>query len=123
MWIKKKLFYMLLLFYACYCYAQSQQHGFTNTNTIDLWQLIDNNLSSLEADQNNMKAFIDGQGKQIESLENAYQNQLQLYLDLECKYQKSEADTRKWKNCSMILGTTTIVLGISTVALILVMVR
>lgn len=123
MWIKKKLFCMLLLLCACYCYAQSQQQGFTNTNTIDLWQLIDNNLSSLELDQNNMKAFIDKQEKQIVNLEDAYQNQLQLYLDLDCKYQKSEADTRKWKNCSMILGTTTITFGISTIALILAMVR
>ena len=123
MWLKKKLFCMLLLLSLSFCYAQQSQPDFTNTNTIDLWQLIDNNLSSLEADQNNMKAFIDGQGKQIENLENAYQNQLQLYLDLDCKYQKSEADTRKWKNCCLVLSGTTITFGITTLALLIAMVR
>ena len=114
---------MLLLLSLSFCYAQQFQLDFTKINTTNLFQNIDNSLSSLEAEQNNMKILIDKQEKQIESLENAYQNQLQLYLDLDNKYQKSKKDTRRWKNCSIVLGTATVTLGISTVVLIAVMVN
>ena len=109
------LLLLSLLSVPAFSQAQSQQ------NT-DLWQNIDNSLNSLEAEQSNMKAFIDRQGKQIENLENAYQNQLQLYLDLDCKYQKSEQDTKRWKTCSIVLSGVTISLaGVST-ALIIILV-
>lgn len=123
MWIKKKLFCMLLLLSLSFCYAQQSQLDFTKINTTNLFQIIDNSLSSLEVEQNNMKVFIDRQEKQIESLENAYQNQLQLYLDLDCKYQKSEQDMKKWKTCSIILGTTTVTFTVATVVLVAVMVN
>ena len=123
MWLKKKLFCMLLLLSLSFCYAQQSQLDFTKINTTNLFQNIDNSLSSLEAEQSNMKAFIDRQGKQIENLENAYQNQLQLYLDLDCKYQKSKQDLKKWKTCSVVLGTTTVTFGVATTILIAVMVN
>ena len=114
---------MLLLLSLSFCYAQQSQLDFTKINTTNLFQIIDNSLSSLEVEQNNMKVFIDRQEKQIESLENAYQNQLQLYLDLDCKYQKSEQDMKKWKTCSIILGTTTVTFTVATVVLVAVMVN
>lgn len=73
--------------------------------SIDLWNNIDWSLNLLEQDQNNMKQYIDQQEKQIESLENAYLDQQRLYLDLENNYTKLEKDTKKWKTCSIVLGT------------------
>ena len=121
MWIKKKLFCMLLLLLLHFCYAQQSQLVFTNTNTTDLFQNIDNSLNFIEQNQNNMKILIDEQEKQIASLENAYQNQLQLYLDLDNKYQKSEQDTKKWKNCCLVMGGTTLTLAISTTVLLMIL--
>lgn len=121
MWIKKKLFCMLLLLSLHFCYAQQSQLVFTNTNTTNLWQNIDNSLNFIEQNQNNMKTLIDKQEKQIESLENAYQNQLQLYLDLDAKYQKSENATKRWKTFSIVMGSTTIALGITTVVELLIL--
>ena len=123
--IRKLVLVTLLLFSsAFYCYAQessSEQHVTTEVNTIDLWNSIDLNLNLLEQDQNNMRIFIDQQGLQIESLENAYLDQQQLYLDLESKYKKSVEDTKKWKTCSIVLGTTTVTLGITTVVTLLIL--
>ena len=119
MWLKRLLFTLLfVLFLSVPVFSQEQSQPST-----DLWNNIEWNLSSLEAEQNDMKVFIDRQEKQIESLENAYQNQLQLYLDLDCKYQKLEEDTKKWKTCSIVLGTTTVTFTVTTVVLILVMVN
>lgn len=118
-WLKRLMFTLLfVLFLSVPVFSQEQSQPST-----DLWNNIDNSLSSLEAEQNNMKILIDKQEKQTESLENAYQNQLQLYLDLDNKYQKSEQDTKKWKTCSIILGTTTVTFTVTTVVLILVMVN
>ena len=114
---KLSLVILLLLAYVVYCYSQessSEQHTTTDLNTIDLWSGVEWNLNLLEQDQNNMKIFIDQQGLQIEGLENAYLDQQQLYLDLENSYAKLEQDTKKWKTCSIVLGTTTVTLGIST---------
>ena len=88
--LKRLLCALLLLSFLpapVFLQAQSQQ-------STDLWNSIDNSLSSLETEQSNMKTLIGKQEKQIESLENAYQNQLQLYLDLDYKYQKSKQDTK-----------------------------
>lgn len=118
-WLKRLLFTLLSLsFLSVPVFSQDQSQ-----QSIDLWNNIDNSLSLLEVEQNNMKALIDRQEKQIESLENAYQNQLQLYLDLDCKYQKSNQDTKRWKTCSVVLGTTTVTFTVATVVLIAVMVN
>lgn len=120
MWIKKKLFCMLLLLLLHFCYAQQSQLVFTNTNTIDLWQNIDNSLNFIEQNQSNMKTLIDKQEKQIESLENAYQNQLELCQNLESLLEKSELGTKKWKTCSIVLsGVTISMIGVSTTLIII----
>ena len=121
---KLTLAILLLLSSAVYCYSQessSEQHATTNLNTIDLWSGIELNLNLLEQGQNNMKIFIEQQETQIESLENAYLNQQQLYQDLESSYVKLEQDTKKWKTCSIVLGTTTVTLGITTIVTILLL--
>lgn len=118
-WLKRLLCTLLLLsllLVPAFSQAQSQQ-------STDLWQSIDNNLSSLEVEQNNMKILIDRQEKQIGSLESAYQNQLQLYLNLDDKYQKSKQDMKRWRGCSIILGTTTVTFAVTTVVLVLAMVN
>lgn len=116
----KRLSCTLLLLSLLSASASSQAHSQQST---DLWQNIDNSLNSLEAETSNMKTLIDRQQKQIGGLESAYQEQQQLYLDLGVKYQKSERDMRRWKTCSIVLGTTTVTLGISIVSLIAVMVN
>lgn len=116
----KRLLCTLLLLSLLSAPASSQAHSQQST---DLWQNIDNSLNSLEAETSNMKTLIDGQQKQIGSLESAYQEQQQLYLGLEAKYQKSEQGMRRWKNCCLVLGGTTVSLGISTAVLIAVMVN
>lgn len=121
---KLTLAILLLLSSAVYCYSQessSEQHATTNLNTIDLWSGIELNLNLLEQGQNNMKILIEQQETQIESLENAYLNQQQLYQDLESSYVKLEQDTKKWKTCSLVLGTTTVALGITTIVTILLL--
>ena len=118
-WLKRLLCTLLLLSLLsvpAFSQAQSQQSS-------DLWNSIDNSLNSLETEQNNMKTLIDKQEKQITSLESAYQNQLQLYLNLDDKYQKSKQDTKKWKTCSIVLGTTTVTFGVATAILAAIMVN
>ena len=115
---------LLLLSSVFYCYSQessSDQRSTTEINTLDLWSGIELNLNLLEQDQNNMRIFIDQQGIQIENLENAYQDQQRLYLNLENSYEKLEKDTKRWKTCSIVLGTTTVTLGITTTVLILIL--
>ena len=121
---KLALVTLLLLSSAFYCYSQepsSEQHVTTEISSLDLWNGIELNLNLLEQDQNNMKIFIGQQELQIENLENAYLDQQRLYQDLENNYKKSVEDTKKWKTCSIVLGTTTITLGITTVVTLLIL--
>lgn len=121
---KLSLVILLLLSSVFYCYAQEsslEQPAITDLNTLDLWNRIELNLSSLEQDQNNMKLFIDQQKTQIESLENAYLDQQQISMSLERSLAKSEKDTKRWKTFSIVMGTTTVTLGISTITLIMIL--
>lgn len=121
---KLSLAILLLLLSVFYCYAQEsslEQPAITDLNTLDLWNKIELNLSSLEADQNNMKIFIDQQETQIESLENAYLDQQQISMNLESSLAKSENATKRWKTFSIVLGSTTIALGITTVVELLIL--
>lgn len=121
---KLSLVILLLLLSVFYCYAQEsslEQPAITDLNTLDLWNRIELNLSSLEQDQNNMKIFIDQQETQIESLENAYLDQQQISMNLERSLAKSENATKRWKTFSIVMGTTTIVLGITTVVEFLIL--
>ena len=121
---KLRLVILLLLSSVFYCYSQessSEQPAITDLNTLDLWNKIELNLNSLEQDQNNMKLFIDQQKTQIESLENAYLDQQQISMNLESSLAKSEKDTKRWKTFSIVLGSTTIALGITTAITILIL--
>lgn len=121
---KLSLVILLLLLSVFYCYAQEsslEQPAITDLNTLDLWNKIELNLNSLEQDQNNMKLFIDQQETQIESLENAYLDQQQISMNLESSLAKSENAMRRWKTFSIVMGTTTVTLGISTITLILIL--
>ena len=121
---KLSLVILLLLSSVFYCYAQDaslEQPAITDLNTLDLWNKIELNLSSLEQDQNNMRIFIDQQKTQIESLESAYLNQQQISMNLEFSLAKSENITKRWKTFSIVLGTATIVLGVTTVAEFLIL--
>ena len=121
---KLSLVILLLLSSVFYCYAQEaslEQPAITDLNTLDLWNKIELNLSSLEQDQNNMKLFIDQQETQIESLENAYLDQQQISMNLECSLAKSENAMKRWKTFSIALGSVTIALGITTVVEFLIL--
>ena len=123
---KLSLVILLLLSSVFYCYAQessSEQAVTTDLSTLDLFQKIELCLSSLEQDQNNMKIFIDQQETQIESLENAYLDQQQISMNLECSLTKSENAMKRWKTFSIVLGSTTIALGITTAITILILVN
>ena len=98
MWIKKKLFCMLLLLLLHFCYAQQSQLVFTNTNTIDLWQNIDNSLNFLESEQLFSQTRLQELEKQIESLEKACQDKELVCQNLENSLEKSELGMKRWKN-------------------------
>ena len=121
---KLSLAILLLLLSVFCCYSQessAQAQSITDLNTLDLWNKIELNLSSLESEQNNMKLFIDQQETQIESLENAYLDQQQISMSLEHSLTKSENATKRWKTFSIVLGSTTIALGITTVVELLIL--
>lgn len=132
----KKLYIILLLLCLPLCFfAQESQQSTSELNItipMNLFNPIFDNLNLLENEQNNMSLFIESQKtqiknleqlsqtqqKQIEKWENAYQDQVQLSLNLEDKLKQSQSTTQKWKTFSIVLGTTTVTLGIATVVLI-----
>ena len=122
MWLKKKLFCMLLLLLLHFCYAQQSQLVFTNTNTTDLWQNIDNSLNWLEHEQIFSQTRLQELEKKLEKSEKACQDKELLLQNCETLLAKSEQDTKKWKNCSIVLGTTTVTLAISTTVLLMILV-
>src|SRR5574344_1240367 len=120
MWIKKKLFCMLLLLLLHFCYAQQSQPVFTNTNTTDLWQNIDNSLNFLESEQLYSQTRLQELERKLEQSEKACQDKELVCQNLESSLEKSKQDTKKWRTLSAVLGTTTVTLGISTAVLIIV---
>ncbi len=138
--LKKLYIILLLLCLPLYCFAQESQQSTSElsiTLPTNLFNPIFDNLNLLENEQNNMSLFIESQKTQIENLEqlsqtqqeqiekweNAYQDQAQLSLNLEDKLKQSQSATQKWKTFSIVLGTTTVTLGITTIVLIVVMVN
>lgn len=89
----------------------------------DLWNNIDNGLNWLENEQMLSQIRLQELEKKLEQSEKACQDKELVQLNLENSLAKSEQDTKKWKTCSIVLGTTTVTLGITTVVLILVMVN
>lgn len=138
--LKKLYVIFLLLCLSFCCFAQESQQSTSELNITlptNLFNPIFDNLNLLENEQNNMSLFIESQKTQIENLEqlsqtqqeqiekweNAYQDQVQLSLNLEDRLKQSQSATQKWKTFSIVLGTTTVTLGITTTVLILIMVN
>lgn len=124
MWIKKiKYSLLLLVFCSLHCYAQEEQQFTTRINTTDLWSKIEWNLQSLETQQQFSQIRLIELEKKLESSEKALESRELLLQNLESSLQKSEQDMKKWKNCCLVLGTTTVTFTVATVVLIAVMVN
>ena len=119
MCLKRLLFFilsLLLLQSLAFSQAKSQQNK-------DLWNSIDWNLTQLENEQQfSQERLKILEQKQAQSEQALIDKEL-LCQSLESSLQKSEQDMKKWKNLSIVLGTTTVTFGVATVALIVVMVN
>ena len=119
MCLKKLLFILLLLSLLsvpAFSQDQSQQSS-------DLWNSIEWNLNFLESEQLFSQTRLAELEQKLEQSEKACQDKELLLQNCESLLEKSKQDTKRWKTCSIVLGTTTMTLGISTVVLIAVMVN
>lgn len=124
MWIKKiKCLLLLLVFCSLHCYAQEEQQFTTRINTTDLWNKIEWNLNLLEDEQLHSQLLLRELEQKLENSEKAYQDREIVLQNLENSLQKSERDLKKWKNCCLVLGTTTVTFTVATVVLIAAMVN
>ena len=96
--------------------AQSQQSA-------DLWNNIDMNLNFLENEQLFSQIRLQELEKKLELSEKACQDKEIVLQNLENSLAKSKQDTKRWKTCSTVLGTTTVTFTVATVVLIAVMVN
>lgn len=118
-WLKRLLCTLLLLSLLsvpAFSQAQSQQ----NTN---LWNNIEWNLNWLENEQMFSQIRLQELEKKLEQSEKACQDKELVCQNLESSLQKSEQDMKKWKTCSIVLGTMTVTFTATTAVLILVMVN
>lgn len=119
MWLKRLLFtllFVLLLSVPVFSQGQSQP-------STDLWNNIDLNLKWLENEQMLSQILLAELEKKLEQSEKACQDKELVCQNLENSLAKSEQDMKKWKTCSIVLGTTTVTLTVATVVLIAVMVN
>ena len=124
MWIKKiKCLLLFLVFCSLHCYAQEEQQFTTRISTTDLWNKIEWNLNFLDNEQLLSQIRLQEQQKQIESLEKACQDKEQVLQNLESSLQKSEQGMKRWRTCSIVLGSTTVTFAVATVVLIAAMVN
>ena len=124
MWIKKiKCLLLFLVFCSLHCYSQEEQQFTTKINTTDLWSKIEWNLQSLETQQQFSQIRLIELEKKLEQSEKALESRELLLQNLENSLAKSEQDMKKWKNCCLVLGTTTVTFTVATVVLITVMVN
>lgn len=124
MWIKKiKCLLLFLVFCSLHCYAQEEQQFTTRISTTDLWNKIEWNLQSLETQQQFSQIRLIELERKLEQSEKALESRELLLQNLENSLQKSERDTKKWKNCCLVLGSTTVTLTVVTVVLVTVMVN
>lgn len=115
MWLKRfTLLFVLFLSVPVFSQAQSQPN-------IDLWNNIDLNLNWLENEQMFSQIRLQELEKKLEQSEKACQDKELVQLNLENSLAKSEEDLKKWKTCSIVLGTTTVTFTVATVVLILVL--
>lgn len=118
-WLKRLLFTLLfVLFLSVPAFSQAQSQPST-----DLWNNIDNSLNWLENEQMLSQIRLQELEKKLEQSEKACQDKELVCQNLENSLAKLEEDTKKWKTCSIILGTTTVTFTVTTVVLILVMVN
>ena len=122
MWIKRiKCLLLLLVFCSLRCYAQEEQQFTTRISTTDLWNSIEWNLNFLDNEQLLSQIRLQELEKKLEQSEKACQDKELVCQNLEFSLEKSKKDTQRWKSCCLVLGGTTVTLGISTVALLLIM--
>ena len=117
----KKFICIFLLFSSLHCFAQESQPDTTKINMTDLWNNIELNLSSLEIEQTFSQTRLVELEKKLEQSEKALESKELLYQNLKSSLEKSEQDTKRWKTCSIVLGTTTVTFGLTTAATILLL--
>ena len=118
-WLKRLLCTLLLLsLLSVPAFSQAQSQPST-----DLWNSIEWNLNFLDNEQMLSQIRLQELEKKLEQSEKACQDKELVQLNLESSLAKSEQDTKKWKTCSIVLGTTTVTFTVTTVVLILVMVN
>ena len=110
------LLLLSLLSVPAFSQAQSQQ------NT-DLWNKIEWNLKWLDNEQMLSQIRLQELEKKLEQSEKACQDKELVCQNLENSLAKSERDKKKWKTCSIVVGTTTVTFTVATVVLIAVMVN
>lgn len=118
-WLKRLLCTLLLLSLLSVP-VFSQEHSQQST---DLWNSIELNLNWLDKEQTLSQIRLQELEKKLEQSEKACQDKELVQLNLENSLAKSEQDMKKWKNCCLCLGTTTVTLTVATVVLIAVMVN
>ena len=115
---RKFLILLLLLLFSFPLYSQESK-PIESLLFPNLWTNIDLSLQTLEEQTTDMQTLIEKQQKQIEVLENAYQNTFLLYLNSENNSKQLEATM---KECKQSLQTWQVV-GISSLgAMIITMV-
>lgn len=116
----KRLLCTLLLLSLLSVPAFSQAQSQPNTN---LWNSIEWNLNFLENEQLFSQIHLQELEKKLEKSEKACQDKELVLQNLENSLMKSNQDTKRWKSCSIVLGTTTVTFGVATVVLVAVMVN
>ncbi len=118
-WLKRLLCTLLLLSLLsvpAFSQAQSQQNA-------DLWNNIELNLNFLESEQLFSQIHLQELEKKLEQSEKACQDKELLLQSYENSLVKSKQGMKRWKSCSIVLGTTTVTFGVATAVLIAVMVN
>lgn len=110
MWLKRLFALLFVLFLSVPVFSQEQSQPST-----DLWNSIEWNLNFLDNEQLLSQIRLQELEKKLEQSEKACQDKELVQLNLENSLAKLEEDTKKWKTCSIALGMT-------SVALILIMV-
>lgn len=107
---------LLLLFSFPLCSQESKLTEFPPFP--NLWTDIDLNLQTLEEQTIDMQTLIEKQQKQIQNLENAYQNTYLLYLNSESNSKQLETDMKKCKRSLRTwrtVGITSLMIVVATV--------
>lgn len=117
---KRSLILLLFLLFSFLLYSQESKPTefplFPN-----LWTDIDLSLQTLEEQTTDMQTLIEKQQKQIEILENAYQNTFLLYLNSENNSKQLETDMKKCKQSLQtwrVVGVSALVTTVLTIIIV-----